>query len=384
MKRLIMILAFLCIALPAFAMRVGDVDGNIDGMSQVIYDSGELASALTNLTISGLNSDDDGAYEIFMRIKSDGGTQASYYVYFNGDYGSNYGYQYMRGENAVTEAKREGAQSRMRIESQPLTTSGVMFTHMIVNAAANLSKTAMVSVCGNVINTKVAGIDKQGFVWNNTDELTSITFGTNVADAYGIGSRIIIMKKNESDIGMRYGDLSVNGNISGSWTLVTEQDIDTAVTNLTISGLSGDEDILYRLSANLSSNAVTETVRIRFNGDNNNANYGYQRLSGSNASVAAARDAANVLGLCYADSINSQSFGVAYIYAKSGYVRSYVQESLWEISGTTINSVELAGQVWNNTADEITSITLGGSDANGIGVNTHIELWKLRLAEGDT
>ena len=66
----------------------------------------------------------------------------------------------------------------------------------------------------------------------------------------------------------------------------------------------------------------------------------------------------------------------ALIYAKSGYTRTVLHSSIYYASGTTVTGLEVRGSSWNNTADNITSIVIGASTTNGLGVGTSIELWK--------
>ena len=64
------------------------------------------------------------------------------------------------------------------------------------------------------------------------------------------------------------------------------------------------------------------------------------------------------------------------ISAKSGYVRTAINEHTDSIVTTTVGRMYLRGQSWNNTADEITSLVVLANQANGLGVGTQITLWR--------
>ena len=151
-----------------------------------------------------------------------------------------------------------------------------------------------------------------------------------------------------------------------------------AATSLSITGLDGNTDEEYKLICRFISGASSDNFYLRFNNDTG-TNYGYQDLFGANASVGAQRFADAALWLGY----YTQSTGLNYLlhsesllYVKSGYVRTGITKATGTINGTTVYGVNISGQVWNNTADNITSLVIFADQTNGLGVGTVIELWK--------
>ncbi len=153
---------------------------------------------------------------------------------------------------------------------------------------------------------------------------------------------------------------SLEGFVDRTWQIVHDSgELAASVTSYTISGLDGDTDVKYRLiSRVVSNNAGGLNLNFRFNGDSG-ANYGYQYVDGSSASVTANRatnDTAVSFG--YSSAIGNVNLIDSLIHAKSGTVRTVVTKSAMNINGTSVGYSRLFGNSWNNTADNITSITL--------------------------
>jgi hypothetical protein len=179
---------------------------------------------------------------------------------------------------------------------------------------------------------------------------------------------------------MRVGTLSqtIGQNLyNGGWQLINEKVFTEAATSYTISGLDGDTDEEYMLITRFISNyAGTLTYYIRPNNDTG-TNYGYQFLDVVNTAIAATRATASAW-LCgtTATGTGRGSFGENLINAKSGKVRTILTKFLRSINGLTIEGASLAGQSWNNTADNITSLVVLAGETNGIGIGSHILLFK--------
>ena len=198
MKRIIFTILFLLMCVPAFAIRVGNVESMIDDFMQVVYDSGELEAAVTDLTVSGLASDTDEMYQLITNVVCGNvATDADFLISFNGDYGSNYGYQFLRATNSTSDADR-GSTTGMIFGN--LTQSGsVCLSEAIIYAPEDLTKTGIFTYANELTQTNVNRIVLNGQVWNSTDEITSITYHSNQANGFGVGSRFIILKKNAND-----------------------------------------------------------------------------------------------------------------------------------------------------------------------------------------
>ena len=84
-------------------MRAGLIEGNLDGFWALAHDSGELTSGVSSYTIPDLHGDTDEEYQLIARVIDSGGIGHTG-VRFNSDTGSNYGYQYMQGNNTTPQA----------------------------------------------------------------------------------------------------------------------------------------------------------------------------------------------------------------------------------------------------------------------------------------
>jgi len=381
-KRIILTLMFLSFG-SAYAMQVGNVTGSVHEMEQVLYDSGEL-TACTNLTISGLDGHRDKEYKIYAKINGGSASNHSHYLRFNGDSGSNYGEQNINGDGSGKYAARN-TWDKMYFLGSNMTESGSVFYEGTFSFVENLSVTGITTTMDVADGTKVDYILKAGWVWNSTANVTSMVISSTVANGIGAGSRFIITRKVDltSEPFTRYGALDIKGSVEGAWELIYEGDIATAVTDLSITGLDGDKDVMYRLDADLTNKAAgSADYSVSFNGDKTNGNYGWQRLTGENATVLAERSSGT--GMRMQSSGNNQYYWFScsnLLYAKSGYTRVMIGDSICDINGTTIGEVNTYGCVWNNSANNVTSLTLFGSQTNSIGEGSKIRLYRLNLSE---
>lgn len=162
------------------------------------------------------------------------------------------------------------------------------------------------------------------------------------------------------------------------WQLIDRQTLAAATQSVSFTGLTGNTDLTYQVIGFIKSGAANSLIKIRFNNDTTDANYGLQNISGTNSTAAAAR----VTNNCYLNSTNTASgnyaFFEAIIAAKSGVNRTIISKCATEISTTTVTAVTLAGAVWNNSADEVTRIDVDSGVASGLGIGSDIFLFVRR------
>jgi hypothetical protein len=160
------------------------------------------------------------------------------------------------------------------------------------------------------------------------------------------------------------------------WENIYDNTLTEAATSVTISSLSGNQDIEYKLEARVVNGyGRSIDVKTQLNADTG-SNYGYQQLYGNNATAGASRNTSTTgTSPCNIASGNRGMFQDI-IYAKSGYIRTGIQEDVDNINTTTIATTVIRGWSWNNTADEITSLVILADQANGLGVGTNIRLWR--------
>lgn len=175
---------------------------------------------------------------------------------------------------------------------------------------------------------------------------------------------------NRRQIGILYGD---------NWERIYSTTLTEAATSVTISGLDGDNDEEYKLICrNINNYNGGCGYGIRLNNDAG-TNYGYQMFYGLDTTLNALREtAADSMWFLNSSGLNDMQFADTLIYAKSGYVRTFLINSEGRTSGTTVGMMILIGGVWNNTADNITSLVIIAQNIGGIGVGSVIELYKKR------
>ena len=365
-------------------MKTGTIDGTIDDLYQVEYDSGELSTAQTSLTISNISGDVDKEYILIIRAINDNVALAYYKVRFNNDTGSNYGTQQILGENSAISAARWTA------DGAPFGSAGgsggAAMAIATVHAKSGYVRTLHNCVAYQISGTTVSDLGLRGQSWNNdSDNITSLVVVSSVSDGLGVGSRIILLKKVVSTDGIKAGNLEVQGDIENAWQKIYGANISgSSQTTVTISNLDGDNDILYKLIVRTVNdyNGAVDTIYLKPNNDTG-SNYGYQFIRAYGSTADASRSAGHsngIMRLGRANNLNELSISETLMYAKSGYVRiAIVSASAEAVSGTTVGYLDYYANCWNNTANNITSLVVGAIQTNGLGVGTQIELYRLNL-----
>ena len=160
-----------------------------------------------------------------------------------------------------------------------------------------------------------------------------------------------------------------------TWQKVYEDTLASAQTSITISDLDGNTDVMYRLVTRHVCGALDGYLGLRPNNDTG-TNYGFQQLYGANTTIGASRNVGTYIYMGDPGTIDYLAMDDMLIYAKSGYIRTFISTSIRDITGTTVTLIRNFGQVWNNTADNITSFTFFSGATNGLGVGTYISLFK--------
>ena len=188
------------------------------------------------------------------------------------------------------------------------------------------------------------------------------------------------------DIGYRNSTNYVDGYIDGlritkgealwtsNFTPPTTIDDYVGTSAITIFGLEGDTDEQYMLDLKCISALNAVETQVRFNGDAGN-NYGYQHVTGTDSVISAFRGATSYIDGGYIASTDKLSNSNMLIHAKSGFVRTALVGQRNNITGTTIDYCRAAGGSWNNTVDEITSMSIIAS-ANTFKIGTSISLYR--------
>jgi len=356
-------------------MKLGNVEGEINGLWQVAHDSGELTSAVTSYDITGLEGDTDIEYQLIFRFV--GGANSSYGLRFNSDTGSNYGKQYIASANTTPYAARQIGRNRLPLSHlNNLLQNEISFAEMHMFSKSGKERTTISTQAERASGAIVAYVDKIAGVWSNTaDEIASINLFADTADGLGIGTRIILLKKVHND-GMKTGTLTPN-KIEGAWERIYSNTLTSAAATHTISNLTGNTDVLYRLVIRGTDDTTVGVWKLLLNNDATNL-YGNQVLSGIDATVAASRATPSCAIIGNTATDDDITMSDTLIYAKSGFERTMLTNMSASISTTTVTGIYLYGQVYNETSTEITSMVISAT-ADNMNIGTHIELYRLNL-----
>ena len=179
---------------------------------------------------------------------------------------------------------------------------------------------------------------------------------------------------------MRIGNIA--GLIDGSMSTIYDSGVLTsAQTSITISGLDGDTDEIYQLIIFGNTGASNNRCSLQFNGDTG-ANYGAQKITGYSTSKTSARLTSQTkMEIGTQDSaLNELEFEIVDINALTGTNRTATSKGITGTTGTTVYMMNSQGFVWNNSDDNITSMTISSKVTNGFGADSRIVL--LKKAQG--
>jgi len=370
-------------------MRVGKLNQSTSGILNAgVYQLVEekiLTEAATSVTFSNLNGDVDQEYRIIGRFVNGYNGGENLRIQPNNDTGANYGYQNISGINTTIAAARDsGLVSHNIARCEAL--NDLSLSDTIIYAKSGYVRTFLSKYCSGISGTTVNGIYLSGGSWNNTaNNITSLVISASQANGLGIGTHLFLFKRNllgtEASSGMKTGDLNIQGSLNcGVMQKIYQTTLASAATSVTISGLDGNTDTLYELRARIVNGYNGACgIYLRPNNDTTDTHYGGQKIYGSDSSAAANHNS----GAAYYfnggfSTLNQLSFTNCFMYSKSGFIRVWINTGAEAISGTTVGYADLFGNVWNNTADNITSLVLFATQASGLGVGTTIELWALR------
>jgi hypothetical protein len=167
------------------------------------------------------------------------------------------------------------------------------------------------------------------------------------------------------------------------WQLVERKTVTgSAITSHTFSSLTGDSETEYRLVAYIKSNYAAGNCDyyLTIHADTGN-NYGRQRLLGTNNVASADRTAGHGTGFLLGTDVpnNNILFADTIISSKSGVIRPAIIKTAYPITSTTVTNLGLTGSIWNNTANEITSMQVLALQTGGLGIGTDLFLFARRL-----
>jgi len=163
------------------------------------------------------------------------------------------------------------------------------------------------------------------------------------------------------------GDVTIDGSINSIYSNVLSE-----TTNyINITGLDGDSDIIYELYFYVVPFGAIANIELTINYDSG-ANYYLVYIIGNGTTPTTSSGSGNYLVLAGVNA-GTISIGKFTIFAKSGNYRSvsgYYQSSSGLDTGIRTG-------MWNNSADNITSIQLTAS-SNSFNTGSYFKLYKKR------
>lgn len=173
---------------------------------------------------------------------------------------------------------------------------------------------------------------------------------------------------------------AIAGGVGGGsgWQLVSRTTTSgSLLQDFTFSDLNGNADEVYYLVATIKQTEAGGTgYNLKINGDGTAGNYDHidTYSTGTSISVATVNNARPTFNNG-AVSQDDQLFIFFTLHATAGFNRSYTSKNLSMLSNQTIGETYDFTGIWENTTDNVTSITIH-CDGNKIGIGSEFMLYK--------
>jgi hypothetical protein len=178
----------------------------------------------------------------------------------------------------------------------------------------------------------------------------------------------------------RTGDMIVTGKLrAGTWQAVYENTLSAAATSVSVSGLAGDTDLIYKIYYSVvNGSGGAGTIRIRLNNDSGN-NYSWNRIAAQGSTPGGQLSASDsgIFAGAYTQA-NDLVTDEAVIFSKSGINRGFQSYSNTMAANTANAEIDLIFGQWKNSTDEVTSIDIVAYPANGLGAGSYIRVETVR------
>ena len=172
-------------------------------------------------------------------------------------------------------------------------------------------------------------------------------------------------------------NLSVSGSINTQgkhWEIIFSTYIGTPLTSYTITGLTGNSDLMYKLNTWLGGTSTGDDFAIRFNGDTG-SNYANNRIYSNGATISP--QAGTATCIYWANTNASPAITEGTIYAKASGILNLWRSVVYTGGSASLYYMSGVGN-WNNNADNITSITIFTVSGGTSKITGYIALWALR------
>jgi len=171
-------------------------------------------------------------------------------------------------------------------------------------------------------------------------------------------------------------NIAPQGAANNYMQLIYENTLSSASNSINITGLTGDTAEIYELVISSQTDYDGTTYGyFAFNSDFS-LDKGIQRIAAADTTTSGYEAVDyNIFGLFNTDALDRSGFSHTLIYAKSGVSRFVITSMAIHINATSINHYLVLGGVWDNSADEITSININTTQANGFGIGSYFALY---------
>jgi hypothetical protein len=370
-------------------MKTGSLEGFVDRTWQVVHDSGELAAATQSYIIDNLEGETDGKYVLYSRIVNAFVGSGDVIFSLNPQEATtNLGEQAVWGSNTTVGASRNGNTGGIRVGVTDSAAGRISLSETKIQVKTGMIRPSISKVAQDINGTTVRDIVLYGSSWNETSTpISKLAIFCNKTTAIGIGSRFILLKEVRIASGLRTGELDIRGTLKGAWQEVYRGEVVTtatlphhiqgAKTSITVSGLLGNtKDQILRVRVR-AVNGYNGAVNAWIKPNNCGAGAcGYQSVAGNDTTPSAYRSTSEAGFFCGGfGALNQIMHSETIIYAKSGFVRTAIQEVL-HANGTV---VYLFGSSFNDTSNEITSLVISGDQIGTFGIGTEIVIERLNL-----
>jgi len=160
-----------------------------------VYDYTVTGSAVTSLSITGLNGDTAKEFKLEARIVNGYNGTINYYTRLNNDSGNNYRIQQLYGSDTNTGAVR-AVQSGFNFAGGGAL-GNVFPENIIIQAKSGFVRTIISENAYPISTTTVTNIKLSGGSWNNTaDNITSLVVLADQISGLGVGSQIVLWARN--------------------------------------------------------------------------------------------------------------------------------------------------------------------------------------------
>ena len=317
-------------------------------------------------TFSNLNGDLDKRYMLVVSAIQGATAESGIEVYFNADNsGNHYWHQDFYGTGTSAAANVAGSPRNNIFVGYHTVGATHSLTFLEVDARSGSPR-----ICDHRSTFgATGGITREvgAAIWNSTANITGMTIVADKANLVAAGSYIELWKLNATPVSAPPSEwvLQERYTVSGS-----------AVTSKTFSGLNGNVDRRYKIVSRMINAIGVVTYGVYFNADTGN-NYRYQGINSNNSAITGPTNVYSSVPMGSSRGSGIPMFMKGEIDAAAGYVRNATFHATAPTSGTSMTFIDNYATVWNNSADNITSMTVLGDQASGLGVGTYIELWKL-------